>query len=585
MRPGTAIHLASLLALQIVALGPRPLAAKISSKSLGSCQGFTSHAEIGELLQAWEQTHPQIARAGTIGESVEGREIWSLLVSADPDQQSAEPELRVIGTIHGDECMSVEVVLETIAWILDGYGDDPLASDLVDGAELLFVPLVNPDGYSGEEASRRNAHGIDLNRNLGFGWLDEGERPFSEPETVALRDVSLERSFTLGLTYHTVANYVNGAWNYKPHHPLDEELFAAIGQSYAGDSGYDVVFGWDWYGINGDVNDWSLGVCGTFDWTVELRSDTELEWNVHGEGVAAFLAWALGGAEGLVTDAISGDPLEARIHVDPPGEPIFTDPDVGDYHRVLLPGTYDITAVANGYLPATVEDVVVPAEGTVAVDFALEPDGEHAALRVDRMTMPQAIPNYIYQWIDYDNTTRVHDALGGDDGRFYSLSPGGTITLDLGEGTGVVDGEGADLLVISGTGSDDPADVLLAGDRDGPFDPAAAGSGNIEIDLAEAGLAAARFVRVADTGAGQFNVENAGYDLDAVINLSPEPSADADTDADANADTDADLDTDSGSETAAESPPLSGPASAGCGCANAGEPRCAPLERLFRALL
>ncbi|MBW2278959.1 MAG: carboxypeptidase regulatory-like domain-containing protein, partial [Deltaproteobacteria bacterium] len=546
--------------------------AKFKKKSLNSCAAFTTHEEIGDLLAGYAETYPEIARSFVVGTSVDGREMWALRLSADPDEESVEPEIRIIGSTHGDECIGADTVLEIIEWLVTGYGDEQLPSDLIDGTDILFVPLINPDGYVDDPAHRENSNGVDLNRNMGFAWNGGGDYPFSEPETIALRDFSQAASFNLGLTYHTVAPYVNGPWNYTPHYPLDEDLCQAIGDAYAGSSSYNVVFGWDWYGINGDVNDWSLGTQGTFDWTIEMMSDNNMQWGIHGPGVAAFLEWIFVGTEGTVTDADTGDPLFARILVDPAGEPVFSDPDLGDYHRILMPGTYDVTAVANGYEPATVTGVVVPDGDTVTVDFELEPGDDYAALQINRMIMPEALPNMIYEYLEYQNHTRPAAALGVEDGVFYSMSPGGSITLDMGPSTFVTNLDGPDLLVLSGTGSDDPATVLVAADQDGPFTELASGTGDIEIDLADAGVGDVRFVRLEDDGNGPFNNAEAGYDLDAVINLSPPPATDSDTDVDSDSDTDvdSDSDTDVDSDTDADTDtgdgPQMTPGSAGCGC-------------------
>jgi hypothetical protein len=333
----------------------------------------------------------------------------------------------------------------------------------------------------------------------------------------------------LGLSYHTRADYVNGPWNWTPFHPRDEELIAAIGADYAGTSGYQVVFGWDWYQISGDIDDWSLGTAGTFDWTIELRSDSELEWDVHGPGAVAFFEWALRGVEGTVTDAETGRPLPAMITVEPEGEPVFTDPDGGDYHRMLLEGTREITAWANGYAPLTVENVVVPSGGTVTVDFALTPDDCRAAFRVNAMTQPRDLSNHWYATNGYDNTTLPSDALGRRDGWYCSLG-GGSLTLDLGEG--LENGDGADLTVVSGTGSSDPVRVFVAADQDGPFMEVAAGEGTLEVDV-QAFPGAVRFVRLVDDGAVFFGTADGGYDVDAVeVTGSCDEDVDPDTDSD-----------------------------------------------------
>jgi hypothetical protein len=523
--------------------------------SLETCITFPSYEEIGRRLEERQDSAPHLARTFVIGTSVRGREIRALLISSDPDVESAEPEVRIVGAMHGDECMAVEMVLHIIDWLLEGYGEDPLVTALLDGAEVVLVPVVNPDGYSELLARRANANRVDLNRNMGFGWVDlsgwAGPAPFSEPETRALRDMSQARSFVLGLSYHTVASYVNGSWNYTPEHPPDEDLIRTIGEAYAGGTSYHAVFGWEWFNITGDLNDWSLGTRGTFDWTIELMSDIDLQWPVHEPGLRAFLAYALRGAGGLVVDAVTGEPLEARIDVEPEGAPVFTDPEVGDFHRVLLPGTYALTAVAPGYRPLVIDPVVVSPDGRVDVLFELDraPPGEaESGFAVNQMTMPRAVDNETFSREPYLTRTVVFDALGPPDGAFYSLSPRGTITLDLGSAGGIVDRPGPDLAIESGTDSDDPVSIQVAAEQDGPFVEVARTSGDAVLDVAPAALPLIRFVRLADLGDGPFNHPEAGYDLDAVINLSPRtsplPDADADVDADVDADAVADADAD-----------------------------------------
>jgi hypothetical protein len=131
--------------------------------------------------------------------------------------------------------------------------------------------------------------------------------------------------------------------------------------------------------------------------------------------------------------------------------------------------------------------------------------------------------------------------------------------------------------VLSGTDSGDTIEVYASADQDGPFEALADGSGDVAADLAFADLGSARYLRIVDTTSGPFNDEEAGYDLDAVVNVSLSGSdidtdADTDTDSDSDADTDTDSDTDSDADTDSDSDADADGGAAtmspgGCGCA------------------
>jgi carboxypeptidase D len=78
------------------------------------------------------------------------------------------------------------------------------------------------------------------------------------------------------------------------------------------------------------------------------------------------------GVRGLVTDSITGEPLEAEIQVEGREHKVYSDGDIGDYYRLLLPGTYNLIFEAEGYRSKTISGVVVN-EGTATVlDIELE---------------------------------------------------------------------------------------------------------------------------------------------------------------------------------------------------------------------
>jgi murein peptide amidase A len=114
----------------------------------------------------------------SVGASAKGISIEACqLNGSNPD---AENTLLVIGTIHGDEPDGKRVIEELAS---SGAPAD---------TNIWLIGDGNPDGAN--LATRRNANGVDINRNFPIKWVASdpaartysGPSPASEPETLAL---------------------------------------------------------------------------------------------------------------------------------------------------------------------------------------------------------------------------------------------------------------------------------------------------------------------------------------------------------------------------------------------------------------
>jgi len=75
-----------------------------------------------------------------------------------------------------------------------------------------------------------------------------------------------------------------------------------------------------------------------------------------------------------VTDASTGLPIKAQIDVTSiPNTPVYSDPDVGDFYRLLLPDTYSLIVSAPHYLPDTLQNIVVVDSPATYVNVQLQP--------------------------------------------------------------------------------------------------------------------------------------------------------------------------------------------------------------------
>jgi hypothetical protein len=142
----------------------------------------------------------------SLGKSVEGRDLWAWQFG------DGLHTIVLVGGIHGGFEGNTVVLSEEL---VNYFRSNP--EDVLPGIRLVIIPAANPDGLalgSGIEG-RFNGRGVDLNRNWGCEWsasavlqdrsVDPGPRPFSEPESVALRAYFVAEPPDTVLFYHSAA--------------------------------------------------------------------------------------------------------------------------------------------------------------------------------------------------------------------------------------------------------------------------------------------------------------------------------------------------------------------------------------------
>ena len=369
-----------------------------SAKQLGN---YPSYAEIGEILAAAESDYPEIVRRISLGQSVQGREIWAVLISDQPEVEEDEPEFAYISTMHGDETVGTVLCLNFLEVLLAGYGTDPDITSHVDNTAIWLVPLMNPDGY--EMGMRFNANNVDLNRtfpefpdHFEGTILTEGDPDLSgrEPEVAHVAQWSADNRFVLMASYHSGALVANYPYDEIPGVPSgteaiapDDALLQELSSAYANENPPmlasntfpgGITNGSAWYSVSGGMQDWHYRFLGAIDLTLEVsnikspstRALSSL-WEDNRNSMFAYLDWVHRGVRGVITDRITGEPLLASVLVNDNPQPVLTDAEVGDYHRVLDPGQYTVRVSAPGYITYNAGPVSASSDEAVRVDVAL----------------------------------------------------------------------------------------------------------------------------------------------------------------------------------------------------------------------
>ncbi len=318
-----------------------------------------------------------------VGTSVEGRPIVGLRVAGPRAPDGTSRSVRVLGGHHGDEGASVEVALAAAERVA--------REGLPAGLEVWFVPLVNPDGAAA--GTRRNARGVDLNRNYGVAWsrseAGAGAGPFSEPETRAIRALGRARDWLGGLSLHGGAVNLGWVWNWSTSvRPPEETLLVQRAEAYAADCtapGFWITNGADWYVTHGDTTDWSYGALGqSADYTLEVSEvksppadtiPTYTGWHLD-----AIDAWIreVPSAAVQVVDTTTGLGIPARVGGADIGTG-WTGPD-GAWARWLDAPADALVVSADGYAPAPLRG---PVTALVPVSLLDAPVAPRLAGRAD----------------------------------------------------------------------------------------------------------------------------------------------------------------------------------------------------------
>ncbi len=354
------------------------------------------------MMSQFAANYPDICRLEYAGYTTEGRQIIFAVISDNVGVAEDEPELMYTSSIHGDEITAYVLMLRLIDSLLVSYGSDSLVTRLVDSCEIWINPLANPDGtYAGGNstvgsATRGNANGVDMNRN--FPDPDDGQHPDGyawQPATVVMMNVADNHNFALSVNFHGGAEVLNYPWDTWSHLHPDDSWFIDICRMYAdtaqfySPSGYltdlnnGITNGYAWYTITGGRQDFMNYFHHCKEITLEISStklpsgsQLPLFWTYNRSAFLNYLENALYGIRGIITDASTGDPLRAKVRLlghDFDSSEVFSDPAVGDYHRMIDPGTYDIEFSAPGYYVDTVYSVSVTDFTAVHVDEALAP--------------------------------------------------------------------------------------------------------------------------------------------------------------------------------------------------------------------
>lgn len=254
----------------------------------GSYGGYFKYQEMLDNLDSMASKYPSLITArAQVGSYLthEGREIWWVRISDNPNTDEAESEILYSAIHHAREPMSMSETIFYMWWLLENYGTDDEVTYLVDNTEMYFIPCLNPDGYihnqniepTGGGMHRKNKNpavgttnpGVDLNRNYSYHWDETGTSPdenndtyagsgaFSEPETQAMKWFCEQRDFEFAFNAHSHGDLLLFpiGWT-EGEFAADHDYFLQFTDHMVTFNNYANQKATDLYPASGDSDDW-----------------------------------------------------------------------------------------------------------------------------------------------------------------------------------------------------------------------------------------------------------------------------------------------------------------------------------------
>lgn len=225
--------------------------------SLSIQKGITSDTALVSTKAYTYALKTTCARVASIGTSVQGRKIYANYYG------TGSKKIIFYAAIHGTEANTSSTLRKWMKELELNYYKIPADKT------VIVITALNPDGVANK--NRFNANGVDINRNFQtLDWVSGtyfkstyyptggGAYPFSEPETVAIRNFITSQGAYLTIAYHSAAGYVipSALTKSKEYGTIYSQLsgYRYIAPGSEGSFSYDITGSFDDWGEQNGFN-------------------------------------------------------------------------------------------------------------------------------------------------------------------------------------------------------------------------------------------------------------------------------------------------------------------------------------------
>ncbi len=374
----------------------------IPERSVNDWDYYPTYDAYVDMMNQFASDYPDLCELVNIGQTGEGRDLLFIHINNELGVDQDEPEFMYTSSMHGDELTGYVLMLRLIDHLLSNYGSNDRITNLVNDIDIWINPLANPDGtFAGGNntvygATRANANGVDLNRN--YADPEDGPHPDGyayQIETLAFMEFAENHHLSMAANFHGGAEVINYPWDTWSQLHADDAWWQYVSREYAdtvhahAPSGYltdlnnGITNGYAWYTTSGCRQDYMNYFQNCREVTMEVSAQKTPSagllpsyWDYNFRSLLNYMEQSLFGFTGLITNQVNGNPVAAKVYInnhDNNNSWIYSELPLGDYHRVIKSGIYNVTYSASGYYPKNIPSVFVSDRQINQLNVQLEP--------------------------------------------------------------------------------------------------------------------------------------------------------------------------------------------------------------------
>lgn len=108
---------------------------------------YYDYEALTDAVRRLQRAYPKFLTLQSIGRSVEGRDIWLVIVNnPDTGPHTSKAAFWADANIHGNEIQGTEVNLYLLWFMMENYDALPKLREIIDTRTFYIVPTMNPDG-------------------------------------------------------------------------------------------------------------------------------------------------------------------------------------------------------------------------------------------------------------------------------------------------------------------------------------------------------------------------------------------------------------------------------------------------------